>query len=184
MTSSRAYPYLHPYAITNQCMLSSVPGGWTRRVHPLGYVYYHKTCQGRVYITWAELANPYVRNDVHELINEVERLISLRSDVPSDHILVFLEPQYSGGSDCTYFLVNNAPESRCIFFLHDVNVTEDPNVMSLDGPPELGACSHGAIAPVSLMTARRKLDDWAVLELCVVVSSLCRVKQNPFGRAI
>ncbi len=131
-------------------MLSSVPAGWTRHVHPLGYVYYHKTHQGRIYITQDEITIPDLQNSILKQIDEVERLISLRNYFPFDRILVYLELEYDEGSD-GYFLVNNAPESRCIFWLHDIDVAKDPRVRSLDGPADLGACQRNAIKSVSFL---------------------------------
>ncbi len=130
-------------------MLFSVLPEWTRRVHPLGHVYYHKMHHGREYITRTDITQRHVRDSVHELIDDVERLISLRNDVPSDHILVFLEPQCQGGPDCGYYLIHNAPESRCIFFLHEIDVGKDPKVFSSIGPSTLGACQRNVSKLIS-----------------------------------
>ncbi len=124
----------------HQFMLFSIPAGWTRCVHPLGNAYYHKLHHGRVYITRNGITIPSIHYSILEQIDEVEPLISFRNDVPSNHILVFLELDYEGGADCGYFLVNNAPERRCIFFLHEMDVAKDPEVRDLDGPLDLGAC--------------------------------------------
>ncbi len=68
----------------------------------------------------------------------MERLILLRNDIRLDHILVYLQPQTP--EDCNYFLVNNAHESPCIFFLHDTDANKDPQVHRIYGPANLGAC--------------------------------------------
>lgn len=119
-------------------MLFSVPAGWTRCVHPLGKLYYHKMHQGRIYITQNEITIPDLHHSILKRIDEVEWLISSRNNFPSDHILVYLELKYDKGSD-GYFLINNAPESRYIFWLHDIDVAKDPRAGSLGGPTELGA---------------------------------------------
>lgn len=129
-------------AIPQQLILFSVPVGWTRRVHPLGYVYYHKMHHGRVYIARDEIEDPYWHNFILGHIDDVERLILLRNDVPSNNVLVYLELLNGGGSDCGYFLINNAPESPCIFFLHDIDLTKDQPDAGADGPSAFGACCN------------------------------------------
>ncbi len=130
-------------------MLLSAPASWTRRIHPLGNVYCHKIHQGQVYITQSHITEPSSLKLVDELIHEMERLILLRQNLLSDHILVYLQPGYQGGSECGYCLINNAPESLRVFSLHDFNVAEDPKVGSVDGPSGLGACQHDAIRLIS-----------------------------------
>ncbi len=57
-------------------------------------------------------------------MNILHKAIESRTDIPSDNIHVFVEPQRHGNVwDCNYYLANNAPTYRWIFWLHPYDLT-------------------------------------------------------------